>query len=58
MERALERVKAIKQASPLEADTMIGAQASSEQMEKILSYIKLGKEEGAELLVGGNRNYA
>ena len=56
MERALERVKAIKQASPLESDTMIGAQASSEQMEKILSYIKLGKEEGAELLVGGNRN--
>jgi aldehyde dehydrogenase len=56
MERALERVKAIKQASPLESDTMIGAQASSEQMEKILSYIDLGKEEGAELLIGGNRN--
>ena len=56
MERALERVKAIKQASPLEGDTMIGAQASSEQMEKILSYIDLGKEEGAELLIGGNRN--
>ena len=34
---------------------MIGAQASSEQMEKILSYIKLGQEEGAELLTGGNR---
>jgi len=56
MERALERVKAIKQASPLEADTMHGAQASSEQMEKILSYIDLGKKEGAELLIGGNRN--
>ena len=56
MKRALERVKAIKQASPLEGDTMIGAQASSEQMEKILSYIDLGKEEGAELLIGGNRN--
>ena len=56
MERALKRVKAIKQASPLEGDTMIGAQASSEQMEKILSYIDLGKEEGAELLIGGNRN--
>jgi len=55
MERALERVKAIKQASPLEADNMHGAQASSEQMEKILSYIALGKEEGAELLIGGNR---
>jgi aldehyde dehydrogenase len=55
MERALERVKAIKQSSPLEADNMHGAQASSEQMEKILSYIALGKEEGAELLIGGNR---
>jgi len=55
MERALERVKAVTQGSPLEASTMIGAQASSEQMEKILSYIKLGKEEGAELLIGGNR---
>ena len=55
MERALERVKAIKQKSPLEADNMHGAQASSEQMEKILSYIALGKEEGAELLIGGNR---
>ncbi len=55
MERALERVKAIKQGSPLDASTMTGAQASSEQMEKILSYIKLGKEEGAELLTGGNR---
>ncbi|MDC0931326.1 aldehyde dehydrogenase family protein [Methylophilaceae bacterium] len=55
MERALERVKAVTQGSPLEASTMIGAQASSEQMEKILSYIKLGQEEGAELLVGGNR---
>jgi aldehyde dehydrogenase len=55
MERALERVKAIKQGSPLDAATMLGAQASSEQMEKILSYIKLGKEEGAELLIGGNK---
>ncbi len=55
MERALKRVKAIKQASPLEADNMHGAQASSEQMEKILSYIALGKEEGAEILIGGNR---
>ncbi|MDC0127289.1 aldehyde dehydrogenase family protein [Methylophilaceae bacterium] len=55
MERALERVKAIKQVSPLEPDNMHGAQASSEQMEKILSYIALGKEEGAELLIGGNR---
>jgi aldehyde dehydrogenase len=51
--RALERVKAIKQGNPLDMTTMIGAQASSEQVEKILSYIKLGQEEGAKLLTGG-----
>jgi len=55
MVRALQRVAAIKQASPLESDTMIGAQASSEQLEKILSYIDIGKKEGAELLCGGQR---
>jgi aldehyde dehydrogenase len=55
MERALKRVAAIKQASPLESDTMIGAQASSEQLEKILSYIDIGHKEGAELLAGGGR---
>jgi len=55
IERALERVKAVKQGSPLDPSTMIGAQASSEQMEKILSYIKLGQEEGAELLIGGSQ---
>ena len=54
MERALERVAAIKQSNPLEMDTMIGAQASTEQMEKIASYLKLGKDEGAEVLTGGN----
>jgi len=55
MERALRRVAAIKQANPLESDTMIGAQASSEQLEKILSYIDIGHKEGAELLAGGGR---
>ncbi|MGD0629747.1 MAG: aldehyde dehydrogenase [Terracidiphilus sp.] len=55
MERALKRVAAIKQASPLESDTMIGAQASSEQLEKILSYIDIGRKEGAEVLAGGGR---
>jgi aldehyde dehydrogenase len=55
MERALKRVAAIKQASPLESDTMLGAQASSEQLEKILSYIDIGHKEGAELLAGGSR---
>ncbi|KYD31073.1 MULTISPECIES: aldehyde dehydrogenase [Anoxybacillaceae] len=56
MERALERVKQIKQGNPLDTETMIGAQASSEQLEKILSYIDIGKQEGAELLAGGERN--
>ncbi|MEL7347816.1 MAG: aldehyde dehydrogenase [Pseudomonadota bacterium] len=55
MERALERVGKIVQANPLDAGTMIGAQASSEQLEKILSYIDLGRQEGAELLAGGER---
>ncbi|ANQ86107.1 aldehyde dehydrogenase [Azoarcus olearius] len=53
MDRALARVKAIKQGNPLDTETMIGAQASTEQMKKILSYIELGKEEGAQLLAGG-----
>jgi aldehyde dehydrogenase len=55
MERALQRVAAIKQGSPLDSDTMIGAQASSEQLEKILSYIDIGRKEGAEVLAGGGR---
>ncbi|MDP0929296.1 aldehyde dehydrogenase family protein [Paracoccus onubensis] len=53
MDRALARVKAIKQGDPREADTMIGAQASSEQKEKILSYFDIGRQEGAEVLTGG-----
>jgi aldehyde dehydrogenase len=52
--RCLDRVKAITSGSPLDKDTMIGAQASNDQFEKILSYIDIGKKEGAELLVGGN----
>ncbi|MPR09143.1 aldehyde dehydrogenase family protein [Microvirga tunisiensis] len=56
MEKALKRVVAIKQGSPLDPSTMIGAQASSEQLEKILSYIDIGKQEGAEVLTGGERN--
>jgi len=55
MERALQRVKAVKQGNPLDPSTMIGAQASSEQMEKILSYLDIGKQEGAEVLTGGNK---
>jgi len=56
MERALKRVAAISQGHPLDSKTMIGAQASQEQLEKILSYIDLGKQEGAECLIGGERN--
>jgi aldehyde dehydrogenase len=56
MERALRRVADIVQGDPLDPATMIGAQASSEQLEKILSYIDIGKQEGAELLIGGERN--
>ena len=56
MERALQRVGAIVQGSPLDPATMIGAQASAEQLSKILSYIEIGRNEGAQLLIGGERN--
>ncbi len=55
IDRALKRVAAIRQGHPLDTETMIGAQASSEQLEKILSYIAIGRKEGAELLAGGAR---
>ena len=55
MEKALKRVEAIVQGSPLDPATMVGAQASSEQLEKILSYIDIGKQEGATVLTGGGR---
>ena len=55
MERVVKRVQAIKQGHPLDTDTMIGAQASSEQVEKILSYLDIGKQEGAICLTGGGR---
>jgi aldehyde dehydrogenase len=56
MERAIKRVEAIKQGHPLDSSTMIGAQASNDQLEKILSYIKIGQDEGAQVLTGGERN--
>ena len=56
IERALKRVAAIKQGNPLDSSTMIGAQASQEQLEKILSYLDIGRQEGAEVLAGGERN--
>jgi aldehyde dehydrogenase len=56
MERAIERTKRVKQGHPLDPSTMIGAQASNDQMEKILAYIKIGREEGARVLAGGERS--
>ena len=55
MERAIKRVKAIRQGNPLDKNTMMGAQASGEQLEKILSYFDIGRQEGAEVLCGGKR---
>jgi len=55
MEKALARVAAITAGDPLDPTTMIGAQASSEQLEKILSYMDIGRQEGAEVLAGGHR---
>jgi len=56
MERALKRVAAIVQGDPLDPATMIGAQASSEQLDKILSYFDIARQEGAQVLIGGARN--
>jgi aldehyde dehydrogenase len=55
MERCLKRVKAINQGNPLDTETMVGAQNSQEQMTKIMSYLDIGKQEGAQLLIGGKR---
>ncbi|MFR0639380.1 aldehyde dehydrogenase family protein [Arthrobacter sp. LS16] len=55
MEKVVVRTKAIKQGNPLDTDTMMGAQASNDQLEKILSYMDIGKAEGAKLLTGGGR---
>jgi aldehyde dehydrogenase len=57
MERALKRVGAIVQGNPFEPATMIGAQASNDQLEKILSYIDIGKQEGAKVLAGGHQKH-
>jgi aldehyde dehydrogenase len=52
---AVERVRSIKQGNPLDTDTMIGAQASNDQLEKIMSYMDIGRQEGAKVLIGGDR---
>jgi aldehyde dehydrogenase len=56
MEKAIARVGKIKLGHPLDPSTMIGAQASNDQLEKILSYVDIGKKEGARVLIGGERN--
>jgi aldehyde dehydrogenase len=55
MERCLARIKAIRQGNPLDVSTMVGAQNSAQQLEKIESYVKIGREEGAKCLIGGAR---
>lgn len=55
--RVIKRVEAIKMGHPLSPDTMMGAQASNDQYEKILNYIEIGKEEGCEVLTGGAPAY-
>lgn len=58
IERIVERTKAIKMGNPLDPETMIGAQASKDQYEKILNYIQIGVDEGAEVLCGGKAHKA
>jgi len=55
IERCLERIRAIRQGDPLDRETMIGAQVSIAQREKIESYVKIGLQEGAKVLIGGHR---
>jgi aldehyde dehydrogenase len=55
MARVLERIEAIAQGNPLDPVTMIGAQVSTAQLEKIAGYVEIGRQEGAEVLIGGER---
>ena len=55
MARCLERIRAIRQGDPLDPATMIGAQVSTSQLEKIEGYVQIGRDEGAEVLIGGER---
>ncbi|POX89698.1 aldehyde dehydrogenase [Mycobacterium kansasii] len=55
LELAAIRTKAVRQGDPLNTETMLGSQASNDQLEKILSYIEIGKEEGAKVITGGER---
>ncbi|MEZ9134229.1 aldehyde dehydrogenase family protein, partial [Vibrio breoganii] len=51
--KVVERAQTIKQGNPLDTDTQVGAQASKEQFDKILSYLEIGRQEGAKVLTGG-----
>ncbi|MCG9754538.1 aldehyde dehydrogenase [Shewanella insulae] len=53
IDKVIARAKTIKQGNPLDTDTQVGAQASQEQFDKILSYLEIGRNEGAEVLIGG-----
>jgi len=55
LELAAIRTKAVRNGDPLDTETMIGAQASNDQLEKVLSYIEIGKDEGARVVTGGER---
>ena len=55
LELAAIRTKAVRQGDPLDTETMIGSQASNDQLEKVLSYIEIGKDEGAKIITGGER---
>jgi aldehyde dehydrogenase len=55
MSRCLDRIRNIVQGNPLDLATMIGAQNSAQQLEKISGYVDIGRQEGAEVLIGGNR---
>ncbi|ACC39240.1 MULTISPECIES: acetaldehyde dehydrogenase ExaC [Mycobacterium ulcerans group] len=55
LELAAIRTKAVRQGDPLNIETMLGSQASNDQLEKVLSYIEIGKEEGAKVITGGER---
>ncbi|HTJ71114.1 MAG TPA: aldehyde dehydrogenase family protein [Actinospica sp.] len=57
MERCLERIGKIVQGDPLDTATMLGPQVSAQQLGKIASYVQIGREEGAEVLIGGNRRH-
>ncbi|MFE7776410.1 aldehyde dehydrogenase family protein [Streptomyces sp. NPDC057445] len=55
LDAAITRTEAIVPGHPLDTDTMIGAQASNDQLQKILSYLDIGQQEGAKILTGGQR---